>query len=62
MNNVEFKGKYTHNYYDKHFFGKFKEVLGGRVRFMLTGAAPVSKEVLLFLKSSFCCPIVEGYG
>jgi long-subunit acyl-CoA synthetase (AMP-forming) len=29
---------------------------------MITGAAPISANVLNFLKISFCCPILEGYG
>jgi long-chain acyl-CoA synthetase len=48
--------------YDRLVFNKFKDFLGGRVRFMITGSAPISKDVLNFLKVAFCCPIAEGYG
>ena len=53
---------YDHKGYDKVVCNKFKEILGGRVRVMATGAAPISVDVLNFLKVSFCCPIIEGYG
>jgi len=43
-------------------FNKFRDILGGRVRTMITGSAPISKEVLNFLKIAFCCQIKEGYG
>ena len=39
-----------------------KDNLGGRVRLMVTGSAPITEEVLKFLKIAFGCPIVEGYG
>ena len=29
---------------------------------MITASAPISKEVLEFLKLAFCCPILEAYG
>lgn len=37
-------------------------MLGGSVRKMLTGSAPIDKEVLNYLKVCFSCPITEGYG
>jgi long-chain acyl-CoA synthetase len=55
-------GATTHCCYDKLVFKKFKQVLGGNVRVMITGSAPISPDVLDFLKIAFCCPIVEGYG
>lgn len=39
-----------------------KKLIGGRVRKMITGGAPISAEVLEFLKVCFACPIFEGYG
>lgn len=55
-------GRYNHALWDKLIFSKLKEMLGGRVRFLYTGAAPISREVLDFLKVAFSCPVVEGYG
>ena len=53
---------YTHGVWDKVIFGKTRELLGGRVRIITTGSAPISNDVLDFLKACFCCPIIEGFG
>lgn len=60
--NLENYAKVHHTFYDALVFNKFREFLGGRVRHMITGSAPISKEILNFLKIAFCCPINEGYG
>jgi long-chain acyl-CoA synthetase len=60
--NLENYARYNHTFYDTLIFSKFREFLGGRVRHMITGSAPISKEILNFLKIAFCCPINEGYG
>jgi long-chain acyl-CoA synthetase len=39
-----------------------KTVLGGNVKYMLTGSAPISTEVRKFMKICFACPFAEGYG
>lgn len=52
----------THCFYDKLVFSKVKSILGGKIRVMLTGSAPIDGKVLKFLKICFCAPIVEGYG
>lgn len=42
-------------------FSKMREKLGGRVRYATTGASPISRDVLLFLRACFGS-IIEGYG
>ncbi|XP_037547160.1 long-chain-fatty-acid--CoA ligase 5 [Nematolebias whitei] len=48
--------------WDKLIFNKVQESLGGRVRIMVTGAAPISPSVLTFLRAALGCQIFEGYG
>jgi len=62
LDNLQRTGTVTHALYDKLVFKKTREVMGGRIRFMLTGSAPISSDVLDFLKVAICCPIFEGYG
>lgn len=37
-------------------------MIGGKIKLIITGSAPISPEVLDTLKISLCIPIVEGYG
>ena len=62
MANLKSTGKVTHWLWDRLVFNKVKALLGGKVRMMVTGSAPISGEVLDFLKVCFCCVIPEGYG
>ncbi|KAM8889793.1 long-chain-fatty-acid--CoA ligase 5 [Synchiropus picturatus] len=48
--------------WDKLIFNKVQESFGGRVRVMVTGAAPISPSVLNFLRAALGCQIFEGYG
>ena len=43
-------GKSASPIWDRLVFNKIKDRLGGRVRFMTSGASPLSPEVLEFLK------------
>jgi len=43
-------------------FGKIKDKLGGRIRLMFSGSAPLSEAVHTFLRVCFSVPVLEGYG
>ncbi|KAJ8766303.1 hypothetical protein K2173_022362 [Erythroxylum novogranatense] len=48
--------------WERLVFNKIKSRLGGQIRYMLSGAAPLSPDVLEFLKICFGAVVVEGYG
>lgn len=62
LQNVRDGKGYKHEVYDEKIFNATKAFMGGRVRIMLTGSAPISADVLDFLKVVFCCAVTEGYG
>lgn len=43
-------------------FNKVKALLGGNVRMMLCGGAPLSPATQRFMNICFCCPVGQGYG
>ncbi|GMJ15056.1 long-chain acyl-CoA synthetase 4 [Hibiscus trionum] len=47
---------------DKIVFKQVKERLGGNLRIILSGAAPLSAHVEEFLRVVACCHIMQGYG
>lgn len=55
------KGISTSDYDDK-VFSRVRNTLGGRVRLMITGSAPISTEVLKFFMVSLSCDVREGFG
>ncbi|XP_048407064.1 long-chain-fatty-acid--CoA ligase 5 [Stegostoma tigrinum] len=50
------------SFWDKLVFNKVQASMGGRVRMMVTGAAPISPSVLTFLRAALGCQIFEAYG
>ena len=55
------KGAFVHNdFWDKLVFRKVQKLLGGRVKGMVTGSAPVSAEVLTFVRCAVGCDVLEG--
>lgn len=48
--------------FDKIIFSKVKEGLGGNIRLILSGAAPLSTSVETFLRVVTCSHVLQGYG
>ena len=60
--NLRNSGCLTHWFWDRIVFSKVRARLGGNVRMMITGAAPISAEVIDFLRVCFSAQVFEGYG
>ncbi|KAL6049892.1 Long-chain-fatty-acid--CoA ligase 6 [Balamuthia mandrillaris] len=43
-------------------FKSVKNALGGRVRLIISGGAPLGAATQEFIRICFCCPVVQGYG
>ena len=41
---------------------KIRDKLGGRIRLLVSGGAPLSTEIEEFLRVTCCCFVVQGYG
>ncbi|CAE1256853.1 ACSL [Acanthosepion pharaonis] len=50
------------SFWDKLVFRDIQQSLGGRTKLIATGSAPLSSNVLSFLRCVVGCVIVEGYG
>lgn len=48
--------------WDYLVFRKIQNSLGGRVRFVISGSAPLRDDVMKFLRCSLGCYVLEGYG
>ncbi|KAJ3024570.1 UNVERIFIED_CONTAM: Long-chain-fatty-acid--CoA ligase 1 [Siphonaria sp. JEL0065] len=55
-------GVWKHAFWDVMAFSSVSGKLGGRIRLVLMGAAPINKNVLDFLRICFGCEVLEGYG
>ena len=62
LSNLRSNGTVTHFLWDRLVFAKIAAALGGRVRLMVTGSAPISSTVVEFLRVAFCSEVIEGYG
>jgi long-chain acyl-CoA synthetase len=62
LSSLQRTGTVEHFLWDRLVFKKIRMLLGGRVRVMLIGSAPLSPEVWNFLKVALSCQLSQGYG
>ena len=43
-------------------FSKMRKALGGKVKFISSGSAPINADTLNFLRVCFSAVVQEGYG
>jgi len=47
---------------DKVLFKRIRAEMGGNIKFIITGSAPIGEDVLNVIRATMGCPVVEGYG
>uniref|UniRef100_A0A915DVP2 long-chain-fatty-acid--CoA ligase n=1 Tax=Ditylenchus dipsaci TaxID=166011 RepID=A0A915DVP2_9BILA len=52
----------NNSWVDQYIFKAIRDGFGGRVKLMITGSAPVSDQVLTFVRCALGCFVIEGYG
>ncbi|WVR05579.1 hypothetical protein IAU60_002598 [Kwoniella sp. DSM 27419] len=55
-------GAVTHTIYDALVFKKIRNLLGGQLVYICSGAAPLTAEVHEMLKICFGCEVIQGFG
>jgi long-chain acyl-CoA synthetase len=53
---------YDDPFLNRLIFARIRRILGGSVRAMLCGGAPLNVETQRFISICFCCPVLQGYG
>lgn len=61
LENLRSSGECKHQIYDV-VFGKFREILGGKCELVISGSAPISKEVQEMFSVLMGAPFINGYG
>ena len=62
IHNCKKYGKLSHAFFDKFFFSEIKNLLGGKIVYMMSCGATMNKEIMQILKIMFGCYFVEGFG
>lgn len=52
----------SNGFWDRLVFRKVREGMGGRLRLIVIGAAPLDPDVMMFMRCAMGCIVGEGYG
>ncbi|THH33861.1 hypothetical protein EUX98_g219 [Antrodiella citrinella] len=55
-------GNNKHAFWDRLVFSKVQAVLGGNLRLVGCGSAPITPSSMEFLRVALACDVIEGYG
>lgn len=53
---------FTTPFLDSFVFKQFQKILGGSLRVLVTGGAPLSSETHDKIRVTLCCAVIQGYG
>ena len=57
-----FKRGYNTPLVNKIIFKRLRRLIGGRVRIMASGGAPLAPDTHEFIRNCLCLPLLQGYG
>ena len=60
--NYEKYGKLSHAFFDALLFNEMKNIFGGKIVWMMSGAAALKLEILKTLRVILGCPLIQAYG
>ncbi|OII72903.1 acyl-synthetase [Cryptosporidium ubiquitum] len=59
---IKTKGDPTHWLWDRIIFSNTRQILGGRLKAIISGAAPLGLDINHKIQAIFCCRLIEGFG
>lgn len=62
MNCPNHEGPQSNQLSSRVLFKPVRALLGGRLRFILSGGAPLAPDTHRALRAALCCPVLQGYG
>lgn len=62
LSNLTKYGVMTHSLWDMLVFNRIKKLMGNNCKVLVSAGAPISVDLVQFIKVCFCVNVIEGYG